>query len=323
MRIDFDKCKKILNNANNIALFCHTRPDGDTLGAALALKLALSKKGKTLKIFCDEKVPSKFLNFGFDNQFNIEFNEKLKDFDLYVAIDCGDIGRLGAFYNKFINNKNTLAIDHHITHEDFCQNTYILGYSSTCEIILKLINDFNISLDEKIATALFVGLSTDTGNFKHSNTNENTLLSAKQLISYGVDISEINRKLYNETSYERLKLLGKSLLNMRSYFDGKLCIMYVTKKDFEDCNANITHTEGFTDYAISIDTAQIGICISQNTNNSYKVSMRSKKLDVSNVCKYFGGGGHKQAAGCVVCGFLEDVIDKIVRVIEDIEWTDS
>lgn len=323
MRIDFDKCKNILNNANNIALFCHTRPDGDTLGAALALKLALSKKGKTVKIFCDEKVPSKFLNFGFDKHFHIELKEKIKNFDLYVAIDCGDLGRLGAFYNKFINNKNTLAIDHHITHEDFCENTFVLGYSSTCEIVLKIITDMNIPLDKEIATALFVGLSTDTGNFKHSNTNENSFLCARQLISFGIDIAEINRKLYNETSYIRLKLLGKSLSNMRRYFDGKLCIMYVTEKDFKDCNADITYTEGFTDYAISVDTAQIGVCISQNNANSFKISMRSKKLDVSEICKFFGGGGHKQASGCVLCGFLEDVIDKIVRAVEDLQWTDS
>lgn len=322
MRIDFDKCKKILNTASNIALFCHTRPDGDTLGSALGLKLALSKIGKTVKIFCDEEVPSKFLNFGFAEQFNVEFQEKLKDFDLYIAIDCGDLGRVGAFYNKFTNNKNTLAIDHHITHEDFCEYTYVLGCSSTCEIVLKIINDLNIAIDEKIATALFVGLSTDTGNFKHSNTNENSFLCAKQLISFGVDIAEINRKLYNETSYTRLKLLGKSLSTMRRYFDGKLCIMYVTAKDFEDCKADITHTEGFTDYAISVDTAQIGVCISQSNNNSFKISMRSKKLDVSEICKYFGGGGHKQASGCVLCGFLEDVIDRIVRAVEDVKWTD-
>ena len=322
MRISFEQCKNLLNNANKIALFCHIRPDGDTLGAALGLKLALQKIGKVVEVFCEDVLPEKFLKLGFDGYFNTQLPRQTNDFDLFVAIDCGDIGRMGCFGSVFLNHKKTLSIDHHVTHEDFSKNTYVLDVSSTCEIILQIINSLYIAIDTQLATVLFIGLSTDTGNFRHSNTNKNTFLAAQQLSLYGVDIAGINRKLYNETTFARLKLLGRSLSNMRKFFDGKLCIMFVTAKDFKDTATDMSFTEGFTDYAISVDTAQIGVCISQSNANSYKVSMRSKGIDVAEICGYFGGGGHTQAAGCVLCGFLEDVIDKIVRVIEVVKWMD-
>jgi len=322
MMTSIDTCKKIINNANKIALFCHIRPDGDTLGAALALKLALQKKLKQVEIFCEDDVPEKFLKLGFDGHFSKEFVANLNKYDLFVAIDCGDLSRVGKYGNLFLKSNKTLAIDHHATHSKFCQNTCLFEYSSTCEIILKIINELNIQLDDNIAKALYIGLSTDTGNFRHTNTTQQTFKTAEQLACYNLNISELNRVLYSETSYPRQKLLGRALTNMRKYYDGKVCLIYLTEKDFADTCSNLSHTDGFTDYAINVDTAQIGICISQNTKNSYKISMRSKKVNVAEICEYFGGGGHVLAAGCVICGFLEDVIDKILRLLEDIQWTD-
>ncbi|MBR5250692.1 MAG: bifunctional oligoribonuclease/PAP phosphatase NrnA [Clostridia bacterium] len=322
MLASIEICKKIINNANKIALFCHIRPDGDTLGAALALKLALQKSSKTIDVYCEDDVPEKFLKLGFDGHFLNDSLNNPNQYDLLVAIDCGDIGRMGKYGDLFIKSHNTLAIDHHATHTKFCKNTCVFEYSSTCEIIFELIKELNIQLDDNIAKALYVGLSTDTGNFRHNNTTQKTFNTAEQLACFNLDISELNRILYNETTYSRQKLLGRALTNMRKYFDGKVCLIYLTEKDFADACANMTHTDGFTDYAINVDTAQIGICISQNTKNSYKISMRSKKINVAEICEYFGGGGHVLAAGCVICGFLEDVIDKIIRILEDIKWTD-
>ena len=321
MMTSIDTCKKIINNANKIALFCHIRPDGDTLGAGLALKLALQKILKQVDIFCEDEVPEKFLKLGFEGHFFNGYISNPNQYDLLIAIDCGDIGRVGKYGDLFTKSNKTLAIDHHATHVKFCKNTCLFEYSSTCEIILKIINDLGVQLDDSIATALYVGLSTDTGNFRHNNTTKDTFDVAKQLSCYNVNISELNRVLYSETTYPRLKLLGRALSNMRKYYDGKVCLIYLTEKDFADTNANLSHTDGFTDYAINVDTAQIGICISQNTKNSYKISMRSKKINVAEICEYFGGGGHVLAAGCVICGFLEDVIDKIMRILEDVQWT--
>jgi len=321
MRIAFNKCIEIINNATNIALFCHTRPDGDTLSSALALKLGLLKLNKFVDIFCDELIPEKFKRLGFDTHFSTQFNKSI-NYDLLIAIDCGDITRVGFLGNSFVKHRNTLAIDHHITHEDFAKNTYLVGFSSTCEIILSLINGLDIDLDDQIASVLFVGLSTDTGNFRHNNTNEATFNAAKQLATYNVDIANINMVLYNETTFARQKLLGRALSNMRSYFDGKLCMIIITSNDFKETFTDMSYTEGFTDYAINVNTAQIGICISQSNKNTYKVSMRSKKVNVAEICSIFGGGGHALAAGCVICGFMEDVIDKIIRAVEDIKWTD-
>ena len=243
MRISFEKCVSIIFDAKNIALFCHTRPDGDSLGAALALKKALIKAGKKASVFCDDTIPEKFESFGFKNHFLKEYIND--NFDLFIAVDCGDLNRLGAFSAVFNSHKNTLTIDHHLGHDDFGTFTYVEGLSSTCEIILNMCLKKGISLDDSIATALFIGLSTDTGNFKHSNTNKNTFAAAQILAGYNVDIAEINRKFYNENSIKKLKLLGLALTNMRSFFEGKLCIIFVTQNDFNKANASMEDTEGF------------------------------------------------------------------------------
>ncbi len=310
-KISISQAGDILLSKRNIALFAHTNPDGDTIGSCVALSLALKKIGKKVSIFCDTKIDKKISIFEETNAISNTFDG---DFDLLVAVDCGDIFRIGQWSGIFDSFKETMTIDHH-GGQFYSKYNLLTDQSCACQIIFDIIKYLNIQIDAQIATYLYMGLSTDTGNFSNSNTNEQCFLMASQLIKLGADIQKNIRVFFRDISLSETKLLAKVLGRMRTFYENKLVVLYVTKQDLDELSLELSATSMLVSHAVDIDCAQVGVCISEYSPNTYKVSMRSKGLNVREVCQYFGGGGHIVASGCMINGFLEDVIDKIVRVI--------
>ena len=305
----FEKIKK----SNKIAIFSHTRPDGDTIGGVLALKLALQSIGKKCDAFCDVAISEKFLFLPQADSYALCPQDK---YDLYIAVDCGENARLGENFVYFNNKNNTINIDHHATNDMFAGLNYVTNYASTCEIVYELIKFMKIPFTSDIALCLYTGMSTDTGNFSHSNTDKHVFECASDLVSYGINVAEINFILYKNTSFERTKLLGKVISRIRRYCDNKVSLIYTLLSDIQEVGAKQSDTEGFIDYATNIAGTQVGVSICQHTENSFKISMRSRgDVDVSRICAEFGGGGHKKASGCMISGFFEDVVDKVIRTI--------
>lgn len=306
-----NEVSNILRKANNVAIFAHTRPDGDTIGACVALRLALQKLGKNAEIFCDTELTSSFDNFLESKSIKKQFSGK---YDLFVAVDCGSISRLGEFgclYDKF---QYTLTIDHH-GGEFYSKYNLLRETASTCEIMLQVIEQMGVQIDSRMATYLYMGLCTDTGNFAHSNTNKAVFDVASKLVELGADIQLVNRVFFKDVSLAKTKLIGVALSRIRTYFDDKLTIVYATKADFDKLGLNAMATEGLVQYAVNVDTAVIGVSICEHAQNVYKISMRSKNFDVRQICEEFGGGGHLNASGCMISGFFEDVIGKIVFTV--------
>ena len=304
---------EMIKKSKSIAIFCHTNPDGDTLGSAAALFLAIKATGKGCGIFCDSKTPEKYLEIpGIDA---LMMSPK-DDFDLLIAIDCAENSRLGDNERYFVRHSNTINIDHHYTNNKFAKVNILDNTSSTAEIVLNLLLELNVKITKDIATGLFVGITTDTGSFQHGNTDNRTFIAAAKLAEIGIDIAGIGFTYFKNMSFVRTKLLGKVLSRVRMYHDNKIALIYTLKSDFEELNVNNASTEGFIDYAIGITGTEVGVSICQQEQNVYKVSFRGKdSIDVSKIANDFGGGGHKPAAGCIVSGLFEDVIDKIVRQI--------
>ena len=301
----------LLLGANKIALFSHTNPDGDTIGASVALCLALRKTGKTVEVFCDSDLSSSVRRFDETKIIRKDFFGK---YDLYVSVDCGDIFRTGQFSGLYADFEETLTVDHH-GGEYFSRHNCVTNYASTCQMVYEILQTANIEIDATVATYLYMGLCTDTGNFAHDNTDAPSFLMAADLLGKGADIQKVYRVFFRDVSLAETKLLGRVLGRIRSYYDDKMFLLYVTKKDLDEFGLDITVTSGLVRFAVDIETAKIGVCISEYANEVYKVSMRGKDFSVRNVCKEFGGGGHELAAGCMINGMLEDVIEKIVRVV--------
>ena len=309
--VTISQTAQLLSERQRIALFAHTHPDGDTIGASIALALALRSIGKTVNIFCDTAMETKL--FVFDEVSNIsqQFSGK---YDLYVAVDCGDIFRVGEFSGIYSRFAETLTIDHH-GGEYYSKYNFFANYASTCQIIYELINELHVVIDDKIATYLYMGLCTDTGNFAHNNTDKQSFLMAADLCERGARMEQINRVFFKDVSLAQTKLLCRALTHLRTYYDEQMVLLYVTQSDLAEFGLNFNSTSFLVQYAIDVDTARVGVCMTEYAPNVYKVSMRGKNFSVRDVCVEFGGGGHVLASACMISGFLEDVIEKIVRVV--------
>ena len=302
---------EILSGKKTIALFAHTNPDGDTVGSCVALCLALKKLGKDVALFCDMELSNTLAKFIQGENFCREFYGK---YDLLVAVDCGYINRLGEFYSFYSRFDETLTVDHH-GGEYFSKYNCVTHYASTCQMIYEILQELHVELDNAIATSLYMGLCTDTGNFMHNNTDSASFAMAAELCKYGVDTEQVGRVFFKDTSLNETRLVGRALSRLRTYYDDKLVLLYVTQKDLDELGLELSATSGLVQHAINIDTCKVGVCITESKPNNYKVSMRGKGISVRDICQDFGGGGHVAAAGCMISGFLEDVIDKIVRVV--------
>lgn len=299
--------KKLLNE-QDLALICHVRPDGDTLGSALALKTALIKAGKKVEVYCADPVPERFF---FIDEFRTVKSELASDYQAVVSIDCADVTRLGDFQSLFTEKINTYNLDHHVSNNGYGKVNYVVDRASNCENVYWLIKEMGIELDQKIASLLMVGIITDTSIFRHKNTTPETLKIAGELLELGAPLNEIQYNMYYKQTKNRAKLLGLVASKIRYFYDEQIAIATVFKSQIEESGAKEDETEGFIDFVMGIDTVKIGICLLEMDNGFYKVSLRSKGADVNAVARMFGGGGHTLASGCKIKGEYEEVVDKL------------
>ena len=306
--------KKILS-FESVLIFSHNRPDGDTLGSAFAVKLALEKIGKRVCITCASPIPEKYSIFKESKSVKLP-QEVQESYSCHLAVDCSTENMIGDAYGLFIKNKNTFNIDHHDSNTKYASYNFVEDKASCCEIIYDFIKAVGVEIDEDIANSVLLGTVTDTGNFMHSNTTENTLAVASELVGKGANLHAISYAMFKNQKIERAKLYANTINNIRFFEDGKIAIISIFKSDFEKFYATQDMTEGFIDFPLSIEGVEVAVSIMESKQNCYKVSFRSKgKINVNEVASSFGGGGHVLASGCVVCGFYEDVKEKIIRAI--------
>ena len=302
-----------LKKEKSVAIFCHIRPDGDTLGSALALFHALNNLGIKAKVFCDDTVPSRFF---FLKSASLVENTFSGEYSAMLAIDCADISRLGSFYDEFSKHKNTYSIDHHVSNTRYAKENLVIDNASNCENILALIESLGVQIDEEIANLLAMGIMTDTGNFRHKNVTPNTLSSASKLVEKGADLNTIYFHMFSKQSKARAKLFGQAMSKIRYFLDDRLAVASVFEKDIISSGARPDETEGFIDFIMGIDTVEVGACILEIGKDKYKISFRSKGTNVNEVASTFGGGGHMLASGCQIQGEYEEVVDKIYLAVK-------
>ncbi len=311
--ISLESLSEKLKKEKEVAIFCHIRPDGDTLGSALALSLALKNLGIGVQVVCDDVVPSRFF---FLNSVKVVKNTLEKEFSAFLAIDCADTTRLGSFYEEFIKHKNTYSIDHHVSNTRYAKINYVFDSASNCENVLSLIETMGVNIDKEMANLLLMGIMTDTGNFRHKNVTSQTLLSASKLVSLGADLNTIHYHMFTKQSKERAKLFGLTMSKIRYFLDGKFGVATVRQQDLVESGAKQDETEGFIDFLMGVDGLEVGACVLEMSTNKYKISFRSKGTDVNAVASVFGGGGHVLASGCQIQGEYEEIIDKICYAVK-------
>ena len=306
--INLKQLAEKLKTEKSVAIFCHMRPDGDTIGSAVALCLALRGLGKTADLYCSDAIPSRFSYLDGVDLFSSVVNG---EYSCFVAVDCADLSRLGELGVDFSKKNNAYNIDHHVSNTDYARYNCMVDNASNCENIFDLINYLNAPITTPIANALATGVITDTGNFKHKSVTPKTLLVASELKKAGADFNQIIYRNFTEQTKERAKLFGLVMSKIRYLLDGKFAVASVLKSDLELSNAKPDETEGFIDFVMGIKGVEVGVCIMQIGADKYKCSLRSKTVDVNAVASRFGGGGHILASGCQMQGEYEEVIDNL------------
>ena len=306
-----------LKAAETILIFTHTNPDGDALGSAAALCRVLRKMGKTSWILMDEEVPE-YISF-MDTEFVTRDKECLKDHDVSICVDCGAYSRFPALADKFDEGKLHLCVDHHATGDGFGDHYYIdPSEAATCQLIYKLIKELGSEfIDKTVAESIYTGINTDTGSFQYSNTTADTHAIASDLMTYGVDHTVINVKLYQTIPMTKLKIQSAILQKAEFLFGGKVAVGYVTGEMLEESGAVLDDAEGTIDMLRNIEGVEIAAFLKEK-GEAVKVSMRAKSYaNVAEIVSVFGGGGHVKAAGCTLEMGMDEALDKLKNAISE------
>ena len=301
-----------IKRAKSAVILTHMRPDGDAIGSALALSRALDVLGIENSVSDESDIPS---NLSF-----LTGTEKLgktlfKEADLYIAVDSADEQRLGALADDFravSRKKDTVNIDHHVSNTRFAKYNYVRECSANCMNIAALVEKLGVPLDKELAQYLLLGLLTDSGNFSHDDVTEETFLTAARLVKAGADIRWLNYNLFKKQSAVRAALFADTMSRIRYFFEGKFAAIVVSREAMQKFGADNGMTEGFVDFPLSVDTVEVCASVMEVKKGQYKISLRSKNYaDVNKVAGTYGGGGHVRAAGCMLFGEIEDVLDRL------------
>lgn len=321
---NIDNIIKHINESNDFIVTSHISPDGDNVGSTLAMYYCLKKLNKNVYYVLDDNTPLnlKFLVKGVEI---LKSNElKINDYSL-ISLDCGDKSRI-CVSDEIINNSNKLiCIDHHASNNYYGDLNYIDSEaSSTCELVYNLLVRFyqvsNLNLiDEKVATALYTGLVTDTGNFSYSSTHPSSFEMAKELLILGAKRDTIIQNVFQSNPFKFYKLLGDAL-NTLDIVESKIASIMLTKEMLKKYSISFNDVDAITSYTRDIQGVEVGILLKEKKENEVKVSLRSKNyVDVSEIAKTFNGGGHVRAAGCTIYDSIENakklVLQEVLKTI--------
>lgn len=302
-----NKFKEIIESVDTILIISHNKPDGDTLGANLALRQALQKKGKRVTSACSDPVPGVSQFLPFSDLVVQEFI--LEDFDCVIVVDTAT-KKLVKFFETYPELNRTrkpiITIDHHYSGNPFgTLNIIDDKATSTTSLLLDIFSALSWPIDSNMATCLLNGIYTDTGSFMHSNTSKKVLRQAALLSKIGADFQKIQENNFQKTSIKKLKLMGEVLSQIEVDENG-IVQSGVSKTTFEKYNADSDDLSGVADMICSIPNTEYSILFTESEEGTVKASLRTRKdeVNVAKVAENYGGGGHTKAAGFRVHGSL-------------------
>ena len=305
-----------IRKAQRIAVCSHVNPDGDTLGCAAAMRLALMKLGKEVSLFCDGKVPDMLTFLPGVGEIRIPTGTE-GPFDLMLAVDVSDERRLGACSVLKAVSKHTAQIDHHPTNPIYMEVNSVDGSApATAVMIREQMKVLDVDLTPEIAVCLYTGISTDTGNFAFASTNAECFTIMSELMEQQLPLAKLNRILFREHAMPQVKLLGRALGSLKYHENGRIAVMKLTRKDFDDCHALSEHADTLVNYGLDTVGTRMAMLAREADGGKIKFSLRAKEPDtINDVAQSFGGGGHPQASGITMDGPLEAAMDKVLDAI--------
>lgn len=307
-----------INSKDNFLLIGHNIPDGDCIGSMLGLYAGLTSINKKVAMFLEDTIPSIYHYLPSVNLISNELCPQ-ENIENIIFLDCSDETRISQEIFEKLNKKATIFnIDHHESNTFFGDYNYVnTKAAATAEIVYELLVEMDIPISKDIANCLYAGIVMDSGSFKYSNTSPKTHQIAADLLAQGVDLEKTRINLFESKPIEEVLLLGKALNNFNISSDGKIAWMLLSYEDIDGIAAHGLHPEGIINYTRMIKGVQVGMIFREIEPGLIKIGFRSKQdIDVSMIAKEFGGGGHKQAAGASQEGNINEVADRVLKLVE-------
>jgi phosphoesterase RecJ-like protein len=300
----------------------HSRPDGDSIGSQLAMAYALRHLGKEALVVNADPAPPPLMQFPGVPQ--IQVADRVDGaFDAAIIMECGDLARTGVLG---LDRSFVINIDHHPGNTSYGQLNWFDASAAACgEMVFDLIRALGVPFTREIATHVYLAILTDTGSFHYSSISTRTFDICREALEAGVDPVMVARNVYDSNNMGRLKLFGAVLSAMQIDPTGRIAIVYLDHEMARAAGGTYEDTEGLINLPLTVKEIQAVVFFKQVEGEQYRVSMRSKgDIDIGAIAKEFGGGGHKNAAGCAVTGGIDALqklfVDKMERAIS---WTAS
>jgi phosphoesterase RecJ-like protein len=322
----YQKVIDVLSKCKRVLVTTHVRPDGDALGSAAALAMGMKSRGIEAEVLLLSHLPRKYA-FVFNDNGIVHHDAEagwpaglsLDAFDAFVSVDTGTWSQLPGLQEKVLAYKKPrLVIDHHLTQEDWADVKLVVKEAAAAgEIVAELLNQWDVTIDQRIAAALFIAIASDTGWFQFSNTRPYTMRLAAMLMEAGVDTDRLYQLLYQNERKERVALQTRALDSLELLKEGRLAVMRVARKDFEETGANVPDTENLINLPLQIATVEVSLLLTEPRDfGPVRVSLRSKgQIDVAKFAEQFGGGGHARASGLKLEGEFHAAHDRVVMAM--------
>lgn len=295
------KIKSHISRSKTIAILCHINSDGDALCSSFALADILTAKGKDVVCILEEEPGEKY---DFLNGKYVVFSGSVpKEYDMCIAVDCGDISRLGKRVEIFNNAKVTLNIDHHKTNNNFAMfNVVKPDYCAAAEVLAEFFKKICFKLSDNAARLLYAGIMSDSGCLKFSNVRPETHIWVSRLLHYKFDHAEVNRLLFDSQSMELVRLTGYIMSNVECFENGLISLISSDDSMLREYGVEASDANTLINIPRKIKGSQIAIEL-KSRNGLVRASLRSNGIcDVNRIAGLFGGGGHVKAAGITFSG---------------------
>lgn len=315
--MDAKLIKDLILNANNVIITAHTSLDGDSLGSSLGLYGSLKKIKDEVQVVFKEIPPKEFSFLPYYSNIKVTEEDIIEENDILFVLDCGNVERINLNVDVIKSQNSIINIDHHKSNEEYGNINWVeSSRAAVGELIFELVQQLELEIDENISKCLYTALLTDTGSFKYSNTSERTHQIAGELISKGINFTEMHDKIYENKSYKQIKLYATAIDSMEMHYNNKLCIMEIKQSDIEKLEAENEDLGDLINLGTKIDTVETVMLIKGNCEYK-KVSLRSKNyIDVCKMAGLFNGGGHIRAAGFKSELSIDEIKEKIINYLK-------
>lgn len=309
-----DNILEEIKKAENIVLLTHENPDGDAVGSTTAMYLALKQLGKQV----DMIIPEYPRAFSFlPGMENVKKESDIKNYDLAIALDTATTKMLNGFVKYFEDAKTKIVIDHHSSNTMFGDYNYVDQDAPACaQLLLVLFSYFNIDVTKDIGTCILTGIITDTGGFRYDGVTAETFEFVAALSKRGVKVSKVYQKVFASMSKSKFNLHRIALNRLEFLADGKIAFTYITKEDEELVGAENGDYDGIVEEGRDVEGVEVSVFL-RETEKGIRASLRSKDyVNVSELGRIFGGGGHIRAAGCTIQASMEQAKNQILNQVK-------